>query len=58
MSGILIEVGEVSGKIDKKLFNLSCIPLVAHVNYAVIIMKSLYHILIIDNNTNTDMIWV
>ena len=36
----------------------SSIQLVLYVNYVFIIMKSLCHILIIDNNTSTSMIWV
>ena len=35
----------------------SSIQLVLYVNYAFIIMKSLCHILIIDNNTSTSMVW-
>jgi len=71
MPGILPKVGEMSRKKSvresgQKLFNVSCIfasvqvfssiQLVLYVNYAFIIMKSLCHILIIDNNTSTGMI--
>jgi len=56
----------LSGKIYQKLFIVSCIfvsvwvfssiQLLLYGNYAFVIMKSLFRILIIDNNTCTGMI--